>query len=234
MVYVFADTRSLSGHRPALKSAFNRLHDSYKGVANIRVAGLRHGGKLSTDLSKLVESGSPYLFSSPPNLFKEPSQLTRKTVSRRINALTLNQGKAFLYPAIEKAREMIVTLCPSGKVPPDPQWCKRKIIVVLGDGIAGRSELKDFNKKRYDPVPEKLLSRIDSSKIELHTFCVGVHCGSQIYGSLGPDVRDDYHAQLCANPGIRVMNPNCIGYLGKDVMQKLAERTGGEFDRYVP
>ena len=252
MVYLFDDTASLYGQTSQLKRSLLRLLATYKTTPDVRVAALRHGGvsrgvQIYSEIYNNLggRRGGPYMFSPDPskrsgNLlknpqepFKAPSQLSRTLIKNAIDDLSLGGDAEFLYPAINLAGRMIKQECPENVNLAVKPWCKRKIIVVLGDGepgLASGDYYPDVGKSPGE-LPEVLLDRINRNDVKLHTLCIGDACLVNI--ARETDTLRRLHFFPVACPPTR-NSYVCLGFRGGDLMRELAEYTGGKYHGYVP
>ena len=217
-----------------LKAAFLKMLDDHQGTGNVWVAALKHGGRISGGLTEQkrrtlgVSGGNPYLFG---NKFQALNNLPRAMVIKAMDDLASSSySDELLYPGIDLARWMIERECSPavGTLTPTPTpkpRCKRKVIVVLGDGAPGIAA-EDYFANSHDDLAGELLNRVKDAGIELHSLCIGYLCRSYI-------IRAGRYRYYAVRYNCPPYDPNvsghCIGYRGGDVMRELAERSGGKF-----
>lgn len=231
VVYLIDDTGSQINLRIQLNLLFARLLNDHGTTPNVRVAALVHGSSpenhtLRPEERKTLGRGpaGPHMFGSG---FKAPRDISRVAISNAVNSLTLNRGNEYLYPAIDLGREMIESECPATVNLSQKPWCESKVIVVLGDGRPGKAAddyFADASERDGvdDELPEKLLARVKAAGIKVNTICLGAACVHEL-------IRVDGARYYYDLPTCQGIQDKCIGYSGADLMQKLAELTGGKY-----
>ena len=226
MVYLIDDTGSQKLIREQLRRIFLKLLAVHGTTADVRVAALVHGDIARVGSQKYHTGLFPHERNTlgrgnrGPHLlapgFKEPKDISPQDVTDGINNLKLLAHREYLYPGIALAEHIITVECPAGSA---KNWCKRKVIVILGDGNPGRGATDYFYPHSYSDLPEKLLYDVRIAEIELHTLCLGAACTNQIVRI--PDGQKFYYDPKPPN----CITEECTGYTGTDIMKELAKRS---------
>ena len=223
MVYLLDDSGSLSLYQNALYSAFRDMVTVHQTKTNVRVAVIKHTNPLchyNHPLSAADLDHVTTLFD-----FKQPKNVQVSDVK---NGMLFRGCIELLYPGIEEAMKLIQQECPTPTLTPTA-WCKRKVIMALGDGTPGASPKRYYNAANPgEDYPTLLLKDVVAAGIVVNTACVGGVCGHTVYKCKGYDDPRFYSTDWeCAFRPHWVERKVDGGATGGVIMKEIASRTRG-------
>ena len=224
MVYVLDDTGSLRGRKNELFNAFRRISADCAAKSDARIAAFKH---VAPTYCLRINSLSPRDARHVTKLFelREPKDVQERDVKSHMKFRGCLEQ---LFPAIDKAMEEILRLCPEGVDTNRNPWCQRKVIMVLGDGDPGAVPQQYYTQPYPNgKLPDKLLKEVKDAGIAVHTYCISQACLYPLRQCGGfPDPRFvDLRRGHCVSSGpeIRIAN------FAYEIMEQIAAATGGVY-----